>query len=144
MPQTNPKVTNIAVPAKGNGFALIAGTILSGKAQVMEDPAYNNGAQQGLYGYYLDPTAILSAAFIAAPTLAAARANGYLANPNAQVWLPNGAGAQGQGYEPITFGGADGRVHGAYGGYAAAQNQGLLLLSSNSATAGGILLTEWP
>jgi hypothetical protein len=118
-------------------------TIAASKALVQEDPAYNAGVFQGLTGYYLDPTAVLSAAFLANPTPAAALAAGYLANTKLQVWLSNSAGQQGQAYEPITFGGSDGRVHGGEGGYVGGQGSGILLISSVSA-AGGILLTEWP
>lgn len=144
MSQTNPKVTNIAIAAKAGAWTLIIGTILAGKVQVIEDPATNAGTQQGLTGYYLDPNATLSAAFLANPTLAVARANGYLANPNIQVWLPNGQGQSGQAFEPIIFGGADGRMHGELGGYSSAQGTGILMLTTNSGTAGGVLLVEYP
>ena len=142
MTQTNPKVTNVAIGGSAGAWTLIAGSILSSKVEVMEDPAI--GAAQGLQGYYMDPEKVLSAAFLANPTPAAALAAGYLANPNLQNWLPNPSGAPGQGFEPITFGGADGRVHGAFGNYVAGQNQGLLLIRSLGAAANGVLVTEWP
>ena len=144
MSQTNPKVTNIAVNGNAGAFTLILLTILASKVQVTEDPTYNAGTAQGLAGYYLDPQAVLSAAFLANPTYAAAKAVGYLANPNAQAWLPSTAGQQGQAYEPITFGGSDGRVHGGEGGYVGGQGSAVLMVTSNSATATGVLLTEWP
>ena len=154
MSQTNPKVTNIALNANGGPFAVILLTILASKAEVTEDPAYNAGVGQSLQGYYLDPQVTLAADFLANPTLAAAQARGYLANPNRQVWLPNNGGSgQAQSYEPITFGGSDGRVHGGEGGYVGAPGPGatpgswtggLLMLTMNSASAGGVLLTEWP
>ena len=143
MAQVNPKVTNIALSAKGGPWVVIQLTIAASKALVEEDPAYDSGTEQGLTGYILDPQAVLSAAFLANPTPAAALAAGYLANPNLQVWLPNSAGQQGQAYEPITFGGSDGRVHGGEGGYVGGQGSGILLLTTNG-SAGGILLTEWP
>lgn len=130
MPQTNPKVTNIAINNKNGEGTVIATTILASKVQVMEDPALNAGVAQGLAGFYLDPNSSH-----AAPTKD---------NPNAQVWLPNSAGQQGQAYEPIIFGGADGRVHGGEGLYVGALGTPLLLLTTNSATAGGVLLVEWP
>lgn len=130
MPQVNPKVTNIAINALGGAGTVIATTILCSRAEVMEDPAFNAGAQQGLAGYYLDPDSPH-----AAPTKA---------NPNAQVWLPNGTGGEGQAYEPIVFGGEKGRVHGGLGNYVGAQGTPLLLLTSASANAGGVLLVEWP
>ena len=144
MSQTNPKVSNVAVNAIGGAPVLIRLSILASKVSVQEDPSLNAGVAQGLTGYYLDPDVILPTAFIAAPTLAAAIAGGLLANPNLQVWLANSVGQQGQAYQPITFGGSDGRVHGGEGGYVGAQNSGVLLLTSNSATATGVLLVEWP
>ena len=111
--QTNPKTTNVAVNGSGGGWTLIQGTILTGKVEIQEDPELNAGVGQGLQGYYLDPNAILSAAFIANPTLAVAQAEGYLANPNLQTWLPNTQGQMGRAYQPLIFGGADGRVHGS-------------------------------
>jgi hypothetical protein len=129
--QGNPKVTNIALNPLGGAATLIVGTILASKVQVMEDPAFNGGAPQGLSGYYLDPAV-------------------YPPNPpspspaNLQVWLPAGTGGLGAAYQPITFGGQDGRVHGGQGDYVSAQGTRLLLLTTNSANAGGVLLVEWP
>lgn len=128
--QVNPKVTNIAIGAMGGAMTLIAGTILASKVEVMEDPSFNEGVQQGLQGYYMNP-------------------NSNHANPtrdpaNLQTWLPNSAGQQGRAYEPIIFGGADGRVHGGLGNYTSAQGTPLLELTTNSGNAGGIILVEWP
>jgi hypothetical protein len=128
--QTNPKVTNIAINAKGGAMTLIAGTIPASKVLVQEDPAYNAGVQQGLTGYILDPTSDPSA-----PTPTPA---------GIQVWLPNSAGQQGPAFEPIVFGGTDGRVHGGEGGYTGGEGTPYLNLTTNSATAGGVLLVEWP
>lgn len=129
MSQTNPKVTNIAIPAKGGAAVTIATTILVSKVQVMEDPTYNAGTAQGLTGYYLDPDSN--------------HANPAKDNPNLQVWLPNTDGQEGQAYQPIVFGGADGRVHGGEGLYVGAQGTPLLALTTNSNNAGGVLLVEW-
>lgn len=142
MPQTNPKVTNVAIGGSAGAWTVILATILSSKLEVMEDPSI--GGAQGLQGYYMDPDAVLSAAFLANPTPGTALAKGYLANPNLQNWLPNPSGAPGQGFEPISFGGSDGRVHGGEGGYVAGQGRALLLIRSLGAAANGILLTEWP
>lgn len=127
--QDNPKVTNIAINAAGGALVLIAGTILASKVMVMEDPAYNAGAQQGLQGYILDPTS---------NPLNPARSNA-----NLQVWLPNGSGGSGWAYQPIIFGGTDGRVHGGEGRYTGAQGTPYLSLVSLG-LAGGVLLVEWP
>lgn len=145
MPQTNPKTTNVAVPAAGAPtWALIACTLPNGKTEVIEDPNFNAGQQQGLQGYYLDPNATLSPAFLANPTPQAAQLAGYLANPNLQVFLPNGGGGTGRAYQPVIFGGDAGRVHGGFGGTVGAQGTGLLLLQMYAGLAGGVLLTEWP
>jgi hypothetical protein len=128
MPQTNPKVTNIALNAKGGAFTLIAGTKMSSKVEIMEDPATAGGDQQGLTGYIMDPNS---------------KGNPTPSNPNIQVWLPNSAGQVGWAYEPIIFGGDSGRVHGAYGLYTGADGTPYLQLTTNSGAAGGILLVEW-
>lgn len=128
--EQNPKVTNIAINGSAGALTQINGTILASRVEVMEDPAYNAGAQQGLQGFYLDP-------------------NSNPANPakspaNAQVWLPNGTGGSGRAYQPIIFGGAPGRVFAAFGQYASADTTPLLQVKSLSASAGGVLLVEWP
>lgn len=130
MPQTNPKVTNIALNAKAGALILIAGTKVSGKVMVMEDPALNAGVPQGLTGFYMDP---------------ASKGNpqqdkGGNVAPVQQVWLANSAGQTGQAYQPIVF---ENRVHGGLGEYAAADGTPLLFLTSNSATPSGVLLVEW-
>ena len=63
--------------------------------------------------------------------------------PNQQVWLPNATGGYGRAFEPIYFGGTDGRVHGGEGLYTSGTGTPLLSLTSNGA-AGGVLLVEWP
>ena len=80
MTQTNPKVTNVAIGGSAGAWTLIAGSILSSKVEVMEDPAI--GAAQGLQGYYMDPEKVLSAAFLANPTPAAALAAEYRLSVN--------------------------------------------------------------
>lgn len=130
MPQTNPKVTNIAINNNAGALTLIAGTKVSGKVMVMEDPALNAGVAQGLAGFYMDPNSKGNPQ----------RDKGGNNAPVQQVWLPNSAGQTGQAYQPIVF---EGRVHGAFGLYAAADGTPLLQLRSNSATASGVLLVEW-
>lgn len=135
MPQINPKVTNIAVPVTGADPVIIVGTMMASKVEIQEDPALNAGTAQGLAGYYMDPDSNH-----AAP----ARDLGGNAAPVKQNWLANTQGQIGQAYQPIVFGGADGRVHGAFGNYTSAPGTPLLSLNSLTATATGILLVEWP
>lgn len=129
MPQTNPKVTNIALNNNAGAFITIAGTKMSGKVMVMEDPALNAGVAQGLQGFYMDPN-----------SKPPQQDKGGNNAPVQQVWLPNSAGQTGQAYQPIEF---EDRVHAAFGLYAAADSTPLLQLRSNSATATGVLLVEW-
>lgn len=140
MTQVNPKTTNIAINAKGGAMTNIAMTILASKVTVMEDPSYNGGVLQGLAGYYIDPQPPQETIPV--------EANGGpppQATPqNLQVWLANTDGAVGPAYEPIVFGGEDGRVHGAYGNYVGADGTVLLQLTTNGANAGGIILQEYP
>lgn len=128
--QDNPKVTNIPINAKGGAFTLIAGTIMSSRVEVIEDPAFNAGVAQGLTGFYLDPTGSQTAPAQSPAVI--------------QVWLPQTAGQRGQAFEPITFGGDGGRVNGWQGRYTGAAGTPLLQLTTNSATPGGVLLVEWP
>lgn len=128
--QTNPKVTNIAVPAAGQPPVLIVGTMQASRVEVMEDPSLNAGVAQGLTGYYMD-------------NAAARGSTPAKSNPTQQVWLPNTAGQQGQAYQPIRFGGDGGRVHGAVGEYTSSDSTPLLLLNSATGTATGVLLVEW-
>lgn len=130
MPQTNPKVTNIALNGDAGAYTVISTTIMASKVEIQEDPSLNAGVAQGLQGYYLDPNSNP-----ANPSVDPAA-------PGAQVWLPNTAGQNGRAYQPIIFGGDAGRVHGAEGNYVG--QAPLLKLRSNSATATGILLVEWP
>ncbi len=131
MTEVNPKITNIAINALGGGFTDIVLTIMASKVEVMEDPALNNGAAQGLTGYYVDTQ----------PGASPPPAN----SPNVlQSWLPNTNGQQGRAYQPIIFGGVDGRVHGGLGNYVGAQGTIILRLTTSSALPGGIILTEWP
>lgn len=130
MPQTNPKVTNIAINAKNGAMTLIAGTKMSSRVMVMEDPNYNAGVAQGLQGYYLDPNSNGNVQ----------RDKGGNGAPVLQTWLPNSAGQQGQAYQPIIF---EDRVHGGVGLYPAADGTPLLQLTTNSVNPGGVLLVEW-
>lgn len=132
MSQTNPKTTQITLNGSGGAYVDIKTTIPCSKVEVQEDPTKNAGTAQGLQGYYLDPDSNH-----AAPAVDPAI-------PGQQVWLPNSAGQLGRAYQPIIFGGSDGRVHGGEGNYVGAQGTPLLRLRSNSATATGILLVEWP
>ena len=128
--QNLPRVTNVAVPASGAAPVLIKLSMLASKVEVTEDPSYNAGVAQGLKGYYMDPTAPASVP--------------AMSNPNLQVWLPNTAGQRGQGFQPIVFGGEDARVHGGKGDYVGGQNSAVLQVTSATATATGVIVTEWP
>lgn len=127
--QVNPKITKIPLNATGGVMTLIVCTIQASRVEIIEDPNYNAGVQQGLTGYRMDP-------------------NSTQANPARDaaglfIWLPNGNGQQGEAFEPIIFGGDKGRVHGAFGEYVGAAGTPILQLTTNSANAGGILLAEW-
>lgn len=130
--QQVPKITNIPINALGGAETLIAGTTLSSKVEIMEDPSYNAGALQGLSGYYMDPDSDQ-----AAPALDPSA-------PGKQVWLGVATGGRGRAFQPIIFGGEDARVSGGQGLYAAAQGTPLLRLTTNSVNPGGVLLVEWP
>lgn len=143
----NPKVTNIAVPALNGGFAAVLLTLAAtARASIQEDPNYNAGAPQGLVGYYVDPLiatkAVMDgmAGYTAAQVLAALIALGAL-KPNAvQKWL--GTPGIGQAYQPVELGDWL-RVHEGRGEYLGAAGQCVLLVTSATANATGILLTEW-
>jgi hypothetical protein len=144
MPNSNPKITAIAINAKGGLWTPIAMTIMSGKVTVQEDPAYNNGVAQGLTGYYVDTQPPQPAAVAADWNPVDGVPPGVTLPAYQQTWLPNNNGQEGQAYQPIKFGGSEaGRVHGGYGDYVGAQGTVLLWLTTNSENAGGILLEEW-
>lgn len=126
MSQQNPKVTNIAVNAKGGVMTPITLTIMASHVQVIEDPQYNNGAQQGLQGYYAETEP----------------GKGSAAVGPLQTWLPNSNGQIGKAFEPILFG-DETREAGGLGSYVGAQGTVVLLLTTNSANAGGVLLVEY-
>lgn len=140
MAQTNPKRTNIAINAAGGAMTNIPLTILASKVKVMEDPALNGGNQQGLLGFIIDtqwpqPAVPILPGMNIPP----------LASPQAlQTWLPNNNGQVGEAFEPIIFGGDEGRVHGGEGNYVGAQGTVILQLTTNSNLAGGVILIEWP
>jgi hypothetical protein len=141
MTNINPKRTNIAINAAGGVMTNIILTIMCSKVEIVEDPAYNSGAMQGLTGYIMDtqpglPTPTINVASAGAPVNASPA--------NLQVWLPNVDGNVGQNYEPIIFGGQDGRVHGAYSDFVGAEGTVPVQLTMNGPNAGGIILTEWP
>jgi len=126
----NPKVTSIPIPAAGGVPVAITLTIMASKVTVQEDPAYNTGAGQGLQGYYVDTQP--------------PQANPPVPSPATLfVWLANTAGQIGRAYQPIIFGGADGRVHVALGKYVGAEGTVILLLTSKSANPSAVLLEEW-
>jgi hypothetical protein len=131
MQQLFPKVTNIAINAKGGALTVIRATIMASRVEVMEDPAYNAGAPQGLAGYYCVPDATV-----------AADANVTYSPAGAQVWLGQTAGQRGRAYQPIAFGSQ--RTDGWKSDIPAVQGTPLLALTTNSANAGGVLLVEWP
>ncbi len=140
MTAVNPKITNIALNGNGGALKNIPLTIMASKVRVSEDPAQNNGVAQGLQGYIIDtqppqPTVPVEPGGAAPPQASPA---------NLQVWLPNTAGQNGPGFQPIVFGGSDGRVHGGEGNYVGANGTVILQLQSASPTATGIILEEWP
>lgn len=125
---TNPKVTSIPINALNGGFTDIVLTIMASKVRVQEDPSYNNGAFQGLTGFYTDTQP----------------ASGYPNVGPQKVWLGNDQGQVGPAYQPISFGGTEGgRVDGGYGRYVGADGTIILRLTTNSQNPGGILLEEW-
>jgi hypothetical protein len=130
MTQVNPKVSNIALNAKGGALTNITLTIMASKVEVIEDPNFNGGVQQGLTGFYID-TQPPQSTLIPSPA-------------QQQTWLPANNGQTGHAYEPIIFGGTDGRVHGGEGNYVGAQGTVILQLTTNSENPGGVLLVEWP
>lgn len=138
MANSNPKVTPYAINAKGGVMTNIVLTIMASKADVIEDPSLNAGVPQGLTGYYIDtqpPQGVIPVSAAQIPAKATPQA--------IQVWLPNNNGQLGVAYEPIILGGQDGRVHGGLGGEVGADGTVILQLTTNSATAGGVLLREW-
>lgn len=128
---TNPKVTNIAINGSGGALTNIAMTILASKVEVMEDPSVNAGVPQGLQGFYIDPQPPQEPVPVASPNVL-------------QNWLGQTSGQMGRAYQPIIFGGSDGRVHGGEGNYVGALGTVILQLKSLTATATAILLVEWP
>jgi hypothetical protein len=140
MTAVNPKVTSIPINAQGGLMTNIALTIMASKVEVMEDPAYNNGILQGLQGYMIDTQPGVSTPPIENPQAAPPQASpSYLF-----TWLPNNNGQEGRAYEPIIFGGQDGRTHGAYSDFVGAQGTTILQLTTNGPNAGAVLLVEWP
>ncbi len=141
----NPKVTNIAVPALNGGFvAITLQGPLASRVEIVEDHNYNAGVQQGLVGYYVDPsvaTAAVMASLAGQPPaalLARLQSLGAL-KPNAQqMWGPSSDG-EGQSYQPIRLGDW---LRGQGVGVGVA-GMCVLLVTSATATATGVLLTEW-
>ena len=130
MGEVNPKITQVPINGSGGGLTNIVLTIMASKVEVQEDPSVNTGAPQGLQGYYID-----TPPGVAVPTPSPA---------GLMTWLPNTAGQTGRAYQPIIFGGSDGRVHGGEGNYVGAQGTVVLQLKSLSPTATQILLVEYP
>jgi hypothetical protein len=137
----NPKVTNIAVPALNCGFVAITLTLsTTARAAIQEDPS-NAGFGQGLVGYYVDPSIATTAVMASLAGQPAAAALAHLQKlgalkPNVQqTWLPTAGGA-GQAYQPIQLGQGESEYVGAAGAC-------VLLVTSATETATGILLTEW-
>ena len=109
----------------------------------------NAGFGQGLVGYYVDPsiaTANLMAyytaqAYTAAQVLAALQALGAV-KPNAlQKWLLS-ATAVGQAYQPVQLGDWL-RVHEGFGEFVGGPGECVLLVTSATAVATGIIISEW-
>lgn len=140
MTAVNPKITNIALNGSAGALINIALTIMASKVRVSEDPAQNNGAPQGLQGYIIDTQPPQQAI----PIEPGGGPPPEATPQNLQMWLPNTAGQNGPGFQPIVRGGESGRVHGGEGDYVGAQGTVILQLKSASATATGIILEEWP
>lgn len=142
----NPKITNIAIGAVGTAMTNVVMTILASKVEIIEDPSTNNGVQQGLTGFYIDtapPQPTVPIMPVVAPP--GSPTPPPQASPqNVQVWLPNTNGQIGRAYEPILFGGQDGRVHGGQGDYVGAAGTVVAQLTTNTPNAGGVLLVEYP
>jgi hypothetical protein len=145
----NPKVTNIAVPAVGGGFVAINLTLAAtSRCMVEEDPNLNAGVAQGLEGYYVDPaiatTAVMNslANQTAGAQLAALQAMGALKPNVLQKWLTTSGNIGTQSHQPIQFGDWLAR-HLGYGEYIGCQGDCILLLTSLTSTATGVLLVEW-
>lgn len=140
MAQDNPYLKSVAINALGGVMTLITLDILCSKVVVMEDPAYLEGAQQGLTGWRIDTNPPQPA--IVAPAVGATPAQ---ASPAYQfTWLPNPDGQQGPAFEPIVFGGDAGRVHGGEGNYVGAQGTVILMLTTNSNNPSAVLVEQWP
>lgn len=144
----NPKVTNIAVPALNGGFLPILLTLTAtARAEVQEDPSVNAGVPQGLVGYYVD-AAIATPAVMqslagqpGAVVLLALQKLGALKPAVQQSWLAT-AGGVGTAYQPIELGDWL-RIHAGNGEYIGVGGECILLLTSATATATQVLLTEW-
>jgi len=139
MAAVNPKITNIALNANSGAMKNIVLTIMASKVRISEDPAQNNGVPQGLQGYIIDTQPPQGAVPIEPGGAAPPQAS----PANLQMWLPNTAGQDGPGFQPIVLGGDAGRVHGAYAEYVGAEGTVVLQLQSASATPTGIILEEW-
>jgi hypothetical protein len=128
MANSNPRVIPIAINGSAGPLTDIVLTIMASKVRVQEDPSYNNGALQGLTGFFTDTQP----------------ASGYPNVGPQKVWLQNDNGQEGPAYQPIDFGGGEGgRVHGGFGEYVGAQGTIILRLKMNGPNAGGILLEQW-
>ena len=139
MTEVNPKVTVIAINNNAGLMTNIVLTIMCSKVTVIEDPGQNNGVAQGLQGYYID-----TQPGVGVPPIEPGGGAPPQASPsNLMTWLPNTNGQQGRAFEPIIFGGSDGRVHGGEGSYVGAQGTVVLQLRTNSENATNVLLEEW-
>jgi hypothetical protein len=119
----NPKVSNIAVPAKGAAPVAIVLTQTDTFAIVQEDPNVAN--PQGLLGYFVDPQAPQETP----PAPATSQ----------QFWPPFG---DGPAYQPIEIGDKR-KVHAGIAPYIGSEGTVILLLTSATATPTGIVLYEW-
>lgn len=127
MANSNPRVIPIAINGSDGPLIDIVLTMMASRVRVQEDPSYNNGALQGLTGFYVDTQP----------------ASGYANVGPQKVWLANDNGQVGPAYEPIEFGGDGGRVHGGEGEYVGGAGTVILRLKMNGANAGGILLEQF-
>src|ERR1700739_224991 len=146
MPQTNPKRRFIALNNNAGAFTVIRLTTWAKYVEIAEDPAYNAGVGQGLQGNYLDPFAV-------SPNMEAGRSP---ANEGGAVFIAD-VSLPGALQPPLTFGdkhnihsgtemplGNPGSAgHGEHPGGGATVGTPIVQLRSNTATATGIIVSEY-
>lgn len=134
-----PKKQYVALNNNAGAFTVIRLTCMARYVEVIEDPSYNAGVAQGLQGNYLDP-------FLGQGGLTPAA-------PGGQIWPvpPVGTAAISLGDPrqthgglgmPLGNGGSGGNLDTPGGNVALGTP--ILQLRSNTATATGVIVSEWP